>query len=140
MPANDSYWRNLKKMHVVFVLSAIGLLAVTLWMMWKDHAGEWHEYQSTFDKIEDLRIRRLIELDANSAYEDKKKELKKQLKEATAKYEDNKGDVEDDIKEAQLQFDKASRDLRTKRAYRDKARADYDLAIRDEKSELAKAG
>ena len=40
MPADDSFFRNLKRMHVVFAVSCIALLAVTIWMLgWDSGAG-----------------------------------------------------------------------------------------------------
>jgi hypothetical protein len=45
MPATDDYLRNIKTMHKVFCLSAVVLLACTVWMMWADYADEWRGYQ-----------------------------------------------------------------------------------------------
>lgn len=45
MPATDDYKYNIKKMHVIFLASAIAFTASTLLMLHKDHDDEWHEYQ-----------------------------------------------------------------------------------------------
>ena len=45
MPATDDYLRDLKSMHKVFCVSAVVLLAVTLWMMWADYNDEWRTFQ-----------------------------------------------------------------------------------------------
>ena len=56
MPANDTYWYNLKKMHVVFALSAVGLFAVTLGMMWADHSDEWrYECGAQFEPVDHVQ-------------------------------------------------------------------------------------
>src|SRR5690348_10946755 len=45
MPATEDYLRNIKTMHKVFCLSAVVLLACTVWMMWADYVDEWRGYQ-----------------------------------------------------------------------------------------------
>ena len=137
MPANDTYWRNLKKMHVVFALSAIGLFVATLGMMWKDHADEWRTYQKTFDRLEALRLELQIDADKTEEYEARLEELKAKLSAANEEYDEQQGGIEDEIAAVQLKLDMAERKLREYRAFRDKARADFDLAVRDEKTELA---
>ena len=41
MPATEEYSRDVKKVHVVFGVTSIALLAVTVWMLSADHAREW---------------------------------------------------------------------------------------------------
>ncbi len=137
MPANDTYWRNLKKMHVVFVLSAIGLFAATLGMMWTDHADEWRPYQKAFDRLEARRLELQIQADTSGAYQGRLADLNEKLAAANANYADQKGGLEEEIADLEYQFNIASRELRNRRAFRDKARADYDLAVRDNETELA---
>ncbi len=45
MPATESTWRNLKLLHVVFGVSSIAMLVVTIWMFVVDHNREWKDYQ-----------------------------------------------------------------------------------------------
>lgn len=137
MPANDTYWRNLKKMHVVFALSAIGLLVATLGMMWADHSDEWRPYQKTFDRLEERRLELQIQANTSDEYEARLEDLNKKLAEANANYAEQKGGLEAEIRDLEYDVNIASRELRNLRAFRDKARADYDLAVRDEKTELA---
>lgn len=137
MPANDTYWRSLKKMHVVFALSAVGLFAVTLAMMWKDHDDEWRDYVTTFDRIETLRIENQIDEEKTEVYNARVTDLETQLEEANAVYAKKKEGIEDEIKDLAYQLNLAERELRNQRAFRDKARADFDLAIRDEREEAA---
>ncbi|MBW3539011.1 MAG: c-type cytochrome [Planctomycetes bacterium] len=56
MPADDKIWRNLKRVHVVFAVSCIGLLAVTLWMMAADHRDEWRDHADRTDRIRALKL------------------------------------------------------------------------------------
>jgi len=48
MPANEQTWRSTKLLHMVFGLSALALLLVTLWMFSADHNREWKRYQEDF--------------------------------------------------------------------------------------------
>ena len=56
MPATDEFFRDLKKTHVVFALSAVGLFVATFWMMGADHVEEWRTYQQTMDKLEEGKL------------------------------------------------------------------------------------
>ena len=53
MRSSEKTFYNMKRLHVVFALSAVALLAVTVWMLAADHRREWKEHQRTFrDRIE----------------------------------------------------------------------------------------
>ena len=53
MRASDEPFYNLKKLHVVFALSSLALLGVTVWMLLADHRREWKDYQRTYqDRVE----------------------------------------------------------------------------------------
>ncbi len=45
MPANEQTWRDQKRMHLVFGISGLVMLGVTLWMFAADHDREWKEIQ-----------------------------------------------------------------------------------------------
>ena len=53
MRASETTFRNLKRLHLVFAVSSLALLTVTVWMLAADHWREWKVYQRTFrDRIE----------------------------------------------------------------------------------------
>jgi len=53
MPSPNDTFYNLKRLHLVFALSSLALLAVTVWMVAADHGREWKVYQRTFrDQVE----------------------------------------------------------------------------------------
>jgi len=61
MRATEKHFYNIKRLHVVFALSAAALLAVTVWVLVADHRRPWKEYQRTFrDRIEPWMTRALI--------------------------------------------------------------------------------
>src|SRR4029078_6838522 len=45
MPATEKTWRDHAKMHVIFGISALVMLGGTIWMLGKDHAREWQQWQ-----------------------------------------------------------------------------------------------
>src|ERR1700744_6292996 len=45
MPATEKTWRDQAMMHVVFGISALVMLAGTIWMLAKDHNREWLKWQ-----------------------------------------------------------------------------------------------
>src|SRR4051812_38421159 len=45
MPATEKTWRDQAKMHVIFGISALVMLGGTIWMLAKDHAREWQQWQ-----------------------------------------------------------------------------------------------
>ena len=72
MPATDQYLRDIKKVHVVFCLSAIAFAVATALILYRDHDDEWRGYQSEFDAIETTVARHAIEdaaFDAGSKLE-----------------------------------------------------------------------
>src|SRR5262245_32834617 len=48
MPATEQTWRSTRWMHLVFGLTSLAMLLVTLWMFADDHNREWKHYQQTF--------------------------------------------------------------------------------------------
>jgi cbb3-type cytochrome oxidase cytochrome c subunit len=51
--SSDETFYNLKRLHLVFAVSSLALLAATLWMLAADHRREWKVYQRTFrDQVE----------------------------------------------------------------------------------------
>lgn len=81
MPATEHFFRNQKKLHVVFALSCVALLVSVIWMMVEDYSDPWRAYQSkNFDmqaasKARDIRLQtirlespaKLAELDSQIA-------------------------------------------------------------------------
>ncbi|MBN2474124.1 MAG: hypothetical protein JXB62_05935 [Pirellulales bacterium] len=65
---NDTYY-NLKRLHLVFAVSSLGLLAVTIWMLAADHYRPWKEHQRTFrGRIEPWMIAAQIDRQRSEAF------------------------------------------------------------------------
>lgn len=144
MPATESFWRNLKTMHIVFALSAVALFAVTFWMMAEDHSNEWRPYQKTFDKIQVQQTEQAKQNIETAEFTAQRKALEEQVKDAKQQQEaaakqpvaDGKtlDDVRREVRTLQLESDELERLVKSERAFRGVAQANYDLGIRDQVS------
>ncbi|MGE3314262.1 MAG: c-type cytochrome [Planctomycetaceae bacterium] len=137
MPATDAYIRDLKKVHVVFALCCAAMFATTIWMMAADQKEEWTEHQRTFEKIQDVTIERSkAQIQSSPEYQQQSTALKKNLETANNQLsaeEAKLNEARSELKKAEMAFDMKGREVRGQRAIRDKARADYDLDVRDTK-------
>jgi len=139
MPATESNFRDVKKVHVVFAVTSIILLFTTLWMMEADQAREWTGYQR---KFEDLQTRKQLAaknaIETSPQYKTSESDLTAKKESAQKQLESIQPEVDKankEFAEADRLFDQISRQVRNVRAYRDKARADFDLGVRDGVSE-----
>ncbi len=155
MPATEDYLRPLPKMHRWFAISMIVLFAATLLMMYFDHHDEWRAYQHQFfhleaDKLVAEESAKKAELAGVTAgvgtksaakleksFEAKRAELDKALADKKAELEKAVTDLaerEANIKKLDNEYAMQMRTVRENRAFRDVARANFDLAVRDQVS------
>ena len=135
MPATDDYLRSPKAMHRVFCASALLLLFTTVWMMYADNNDEWRTYQRRAFTYQADRIRAKEE-SAKAAPEHQASvaELVSRINAADAELKQHQDEVKSLTKAVKDASDQAAnhlRDLKVQRARRDVARANYNLAIRD---------
>ena len=52
MPATEETYRRQPTLHLVFAISSIAMLLVTVWMVMADHLRPWKEVQREFQLIE----------------------------------------------------------------------------------------
>ena len=137
MPATEAYWRNLKKMHVWFALSAVALLVVTICMMAKDHNREYFEYQRKFYELQALKAEAKITAIETEAFAADIKRLESVRDEAKRKIDEREdviAPLREEYDKAQLAFSLAELELKLRKSKRDVAKANHGLAVRDEKS------
>jgi len=136
MPATDDYLRSPKSMHRVFCGSAILLFAVTLWMMWADYNDEWRPIQRKAFALQSQRDKdREAKIKSDPSFQKNVADLKGQLEEASkalAEHDSDRKESEVKAKKAKEAADTHLRSLKIRRAERDVARADYNLAVRDD--------
>jgi cytochrome c551/c552 len=82
MPATEQTWRNLKLLHVVFAVAALGLLAATVWMLAVDHDRPWKQYARGFRELETWSAQARIEQQDLADYRSRGAELEAALAKA----------------------------------------------------------
>ncbi len=82
MPATEQTWRDLKLLHVVFAVSAIGLLVTTVWMLAVDHDRPWKQYARGFRELETWSALARVEQQDLADYRARGVALEKALAEA----------------------------------------------------------
>ena len=83
MPSPEVPYFNIKRMHWVFAISSLALLAVTVWMLAADHWREWKGYQATYrDQIEPWLTEARLAAEQGQDYLDREHELTEALAQA----------------------------------------------------------
>lgn len=134
MPARETYWRNLKTTHIVFAVSSAALAASTFWMMADDYSSEWRGHQQTMDTLEALKLRADEGKLTSGSYRIDLDTLNRRIEDAKQTLTDSRqelGGLRAEVAGVTFEFQKIERQVRTRRAERDKLRADYGLAVRD---------
>src|SRR3954464_9274195 len=81
MPATEKTWRDQTRIHVIFGISALVMLAGTIWMLAKDHNREWRQWQLDDRARERWTVEaQLAQAEADSA--DKLKQLRRDFEKA----------------------------------------------------------
>ena len=138
MPATDDYLRQPQKMHRWFLGSAVVMFIAFIWMTAADHSREWKGYQSDVFRHSDrdtraraggVRVRAKpsacdrIELGDRSG---------RQAQEGIgASNETIDASARENTKPPKRHYDLMGRQVKSTRAQRDVARANYDLGVRD---------
>lgn len=135
MPATDDFVRKPQTMHQVFCASAVLLFFVTIWMMWADYNDEWRAFQRKAFAYQAQRIEsKEAKIKKDPAFQKNVADLEQKVKLADADTKKHEGDLkvlEKKAKDAKNKADSFLRALKTRRAERDVARAEYNLAVRD---------
>jgi len=132
MPATDEYWHSLPRVHKIFAFSALVLLGSTLLMFYKDESRSWRVYQA---KAEELRAQKLDNDLAKLTGGDHNEQVlaaEKKVLIAEARLKERDAELTEAQRrliELEGQAQIFARDSKAANAYRDKARADYDIAV-----------
>ncbi len=84
MPATEQTWRDSKLLHVIFGVSGVAMLVMTIWMLAADHNREWKPVQRKFREIEAWYTQAKITEQDSTEYEQEKAELEKAVAKAEA--------------------------------------------------------
>jgi cbb3-type cytochrome oxidase cytochrome c subunit len=142
MPATEETYRRQPTLHLIFALSSIGMLVVTVWMVMADHLRPWKQVQRDFqqierDKLDAAEREKFDELKAKS--EDQIKKIDSEIQAATTSSEGQAGKLQAlDREISTLQASTEGLDIsrRFKKAELDSKRSLYDgMVDRNEESE-----
>jgi mono/diheme cytochrome c family protein len=81
-------------MNMVFALSALGLLATTLWMAFADYAQPWKRIQSEFRSLERQKLEKEAEQERQRLNQNELAQLKREIEQAQADLERQREDLE----------------------------------------------
>ena len=136
MPATEEYWRSLPATHKVFAWSSVALLAVTVWMMAADHDDEWRVYQNKFQSLQADKLEAKEKQIATPEYNSQVKDFEQKIKEADAslnKVKVARAKVNELLGKVLGDFARSDLETKTAKAQQGVDRANYDLAVRDNK-------
>ncbi|MEZ6124928.1 MAG: c-type cytochrome [Planctomycetaceae bacterium] len=134
MPATEHFFRDQKKLHLIFAISCVVMLVSVILMMIQDYSDPWRQYQSQNFRLQaaakERDIRQIETDDFRNALSEQKAELNR--------FEDGLKSIADLREQVARQRDAAVRNvealelqLKNENAVRDEYRADLDLGIRD---------
>lgn len=135
MPATEHYFWNQKKLHRVFAGTCVALLIAVIWTMVQDYSDPWRSYQSTNFELQAAAKSRDIVAMKSAQYDAQRDELnaeKREIDKAFDELADIKAKVVDQLDRATRKYDALALRLKSENALRDEARAEFDLAIRDD--------
>ena len=135
MPATEHFFRDQKKLHIVFAVSCVALLAGVFGMMVEDYADAWRGIQSkNFELQAAAKARDIAEMKAAEQFQAEKQRLESSIRkteEELEPFKDLQASLEKELDSAVRLVEALALQLKSENANRDEARADYDLAIRD---------
>ncbi len=120
------------RMNMVFALSSLGLLAVTLWMAFADYAQPWKRFQSEFRSLERQKLMTEADAERKRLNETEITQLKKEIEAEEAKLASHRGEIdklEDQISDLKTAANNADSIWRARKAEVDARRFELDTAL-----------
>src|SRR5215207_8350747 len=118
-------------MNMWFAVSALALLATTLWMVVADYAQPWKRFQAEFRDLEREKLQRDLKEESDKI-KDQSKQLRAEIRAAEkdlGKHRDEIEKLEDRIAELSSKRNEADSDWRGAKARLDESRFLYDSSI-----------
>ncbi|HEX6864859.1 MAG TPA: hypothetical protein VF414_18655, partial [Thermoanaerobaculia bacterium] len=122
---------NFGRMNMWFAVSALALLATTLWMVVADYAQPWKRFQAEFRDLEREQLRKELQ-EESGKIEDQRKQLQAEIRAAEKALGTDRDEIaklEDRVRELTSKWNQADADWRGAKARLDEARFLYDQSI-----------
>jgi mono/diheme cytochrome c family protein len=126
------------RMNMVFALSSLGLLAVTLWMAFADYAQPWKRFQSEFRSLERQKLMKEADAERSRLNQNELAQLTKEVQQAQAALDQHRQDLdklEDELKARKSDYYDADSAWKAAKAKVDAAKFQYDTAFQGGKAE-----
>ncbi len=120
------------RMNMVFALSSLGLLAVTLWMVFADYAQPWKRYQAEFRSLEHQKLMKDEEAERQKIDQQQVAQLRKDVDAGQAKLAEHRSgaaDLEAKIAKLNAQIYSADSLWKKTKGELDASRFEYDRAL-----------
>ena len=123
---------NFGRMNMVFALSSLGLLAVTLWMAFADYAQPWKRIQSEFRSLERQKLVREAEAEKLRLNQNDLVQLKQQVAQAQKELDQHHKDIaklEAEVSDWKAKVYSADSAWKGRKATADASKFQYDNAL-----------
>lgn len=123
---------NFGRMNMVFAISSLALLAVTLWMVVADYAQPWKKFQAQFRSLERKKILADMQAERDKINQTDLAQLRQDIKAGEKDLAGHRSEIkklEDKARDLKSQIDAADAAWRGAKARVDEARFQYDVAI-----------
>jgi cytochrome c2 len=123
---------NFGRMNMVFALSSLGLLAVTLWMAFADYAQPWKRIQSEFRSREQQKLKEDADKERARLNQNELAQLNQEVKQAQAELDRHRKDLdklEGEVKDKKTQYNIADTAWKGAKARQDANKFQYDIAL-----------
>src|SRR5262249_25542752 len=120
------------RMNMVFALSSLGLLAVTLWMVFADYARPWKRYQAEVRSLEHQKLMQHEAAERQKINQQDVVQLRKDIDAEQAKLAEHRSgaaDLESKIRKLNAQIYSADAAWKKAKGELDAARFEYDRAL-----------
>lgn len=119
-------------MNVVFAVSALALLAVTLFMVLGDYARPWKRFQAQFQDLDRQAVLRQLEEERQRVDTEQMEAVRQEMgaeEQRLAQRRDEMAQIEADIEQLDRQIFAADARMRATKSELDAAKYDYDVAL-----------
>jgi cytochrome c2/archaellum component FlaC len=120
------------RMNMWFALSALGLLATTLWMVFADYAQPWKRYQAEFRSLERQKLLAEAEDEKQRIGEEQMTQLQREIGQAEAQLSGQRSgieELEDRIRELDTRYNVTDADWRKTKSLLDSRAFELDVAL-----------
>ena len=133
MPDSEEFYRDQKRLNLVFLVSAIALFLSTIWMMAADHYLPWKHYAREFEVLKREKLSNELARQEQDIDQAKLADLTRKKEEAQEKLDAQQSELSkatearDNLKNVQVEI--ATRKMQFLKADLSEQQSQYDLSV-----------